>query len=107
MFTKIKSFEKFINEDWSAFSPGSVAVPGDAYKDVANSRNYRPRLTQLPVVVDALYDTNDLYTYLDSLAHEEEFGKVLQTNHKDPKKIVKHIKKRIHEELSHKAKSST
>ncbi len=100
MLGRIKSFENFIGEHWSAFAPGSVVVPGEWYKDNVNSRNYRPAYTQMPQVVDDLYNTTDLYTYLDELAEEEEFQKMLMSDHKNSKKIMKYMKKRIHETLS-------
>ena len=59
----------------------------------------------MPQVVDDLYNTTDLYTYLDQLAEEEEFQKMLQSDHGDSKKIVKYVKQRIHEELSARAKT--
>ena len=105
MSSGIKSFEQFIKENWSAFAPGTVVVPGEWYKDNVNSRNYRPANTQMPQVVDDLYNTTDLYTYLDQLAEEEEFQKMLQSDHGDSKKIVKYVKQRIHEELSTRAKT--
>jgi len=101
MYINIKSFEDHIKE---SFAPGSVAVPGEWYKDNVNSRNYRPAYTQMPRVVDDLYNQTDLYTYLDQLAEEEEFQKMLTSDHKDSKKIVSYVKKRIHEELSHLSK---
>ena len=107
MSSGIKSFEQFIKEQWSAFAPGSVVVPGEWYKDNVNSRNYRPAYTQMPQVVDDLYNTTDLYTYLDELAEEEEFKKMLRSDHSDSKKIVKYVKQRIHEELSARAKTET
>ncbi len=107
MSCSIKSFEEFLKEHWSAFAPGSVVVPGEWYKDNVNSRNYRPAYTQMPSVVDDLYNTTDLYTYLDELAEEEEFQNMLKNDHTDSKKIVKYVKQRIHETLSAKAKTET
>jgi hypothetical protein len=104
MSSKAKSFEDYIKEN---FAPGTVAVPGEWYKDNVNSRNYRPAYSQMPVVVDDLYNTTDLYTYLDQLAEEEEFQKMLTSDHKDSKKIVSYVKKRIHEELSPLAKTDS
>ena len=101
MSSRVKSFENYIQE---SFPPGVVEVPGQRYKDNVNSRNYRPAHTQMPSVVDDLYNRTDLYTYLDQLAEEEEFQKMLSSNDKDSKKIVNYVKKRIHEELSHSAK---
>ena len=103
----IKSFENFLNEYYISEAPGSVVVPGEWYKDNVNSRNFRPAYTQMPQVVDDLYNTTDLYTYLDELAEEEEFQKMLRSDHSDSKKIVKYVKQRIHEELSAKAKTET
>jgi hypothetical protein len=54
-----------------------------------------------------LYNTTDLYTYLDQLAEEEEFQKMLTSDHKDSKKIVSYVKKRIQEELSPLAKTDS
>jgi hypothetical protein len=107
MLDRIKSFENFIGEHWSAFAPGSVVVPGEWYKDNVNSRNYRPAYTQMPQVVDDLYNTTDLYSYLDELAEEEEFQKMLTKEHKDSKKVLKYVKQRIHETLSGKAKTES
>lgn len=101
MSDRIKSFENFIEE---SFAPGSVVVPGEWYKDNVNSRNYRPANTQMPRVVDDLYNRTDLYTYLDELAEEEEFQKMISTEDRDTKRIVNYVKKRIHEELSHSAR---
>ena len=107
MLDRIKSFENFVGEHSSAFAPGSVVVPGEWYKDNVNSRNYRPAYTQMPQVVDDLYNTTDLYTYLDELAEEEEFQKMLTKEHKDSKKVLKYVKQRIHETLSGKAKTES
>jgi hypothetical protein len=106
MENTIKSFENFLNEYYISEAPGSVVVPGEWYKDNVNSRNYRPAYTQMPQVVDSMFQTTDLYNYLDTLQEEEEFKKMIES--KDgADKIVKYLKKRIHEELSHKAKTST
>lgn len=102
----IKSFENFLNEYYISEAPGSVVVPGEWYKDNVNSRNYRPAYTQMPQVVDSMFQTTDLYNYLDTLQEEEEFQAMLKNN-EAPEKIVKYLKKRIHEELSPKAKTST
>lgn len=107
MLGRIKSFENFIGEHWSAFAPGSVVVPGEWYKDNVNSRNYRPAYTQMPQVVDDLYNTTDLYSYLDELAEEKEFQKILTKEHKDSKKVLKYVKQRIHETLTGKAKTES
>jgi hypothetical protein len=107
MLDNLKSFGNFISENWSAFAPGSVVVPGEWYKDNVNSRNYRPAYTQMPRVVDDLYNTTDLYSYLDELAEEEEFQKMLSKDHKDSKKVLKYVKQRIHETLSGKAKTES
>ena len=101
----IKSFENFLNEYYISVAPGSVVVPGEWYKDNVNSRNYRPAYTQMPQVVDSMFQSTDLYNYLDTLQEEEEFKKMLENSEK-PDKIVKYLKKRIHEELSPKAKTS-
>jgi len=103
MNSKIKSFGNFINEFWSG--PGTVEVPGAWYKDNVNSRNYRPANTQLPQVVDTMYGSTDLYSYMDSLSEEREFADILEKNHKNPKDIIKYLKKRIGEELSFQSKS--
>lgn len=101
----IKSFENFLNEYYISESPGSVVVPGEWYKDNVNSRNFRPAYTQMPQVVDTMFQTTDLYNYLDTLQEEEEFVKMIE-NRDAPEKVVKYLKKRIHEELSSKAKTS-
>lgn len=106
MKASIKSFGNFINEYFSV-SPGSVEVPGQWYKDNVNSRNYRPAFTQMPVVVDTMYGSSDLYSYMDSLSEEEEFAEMLKTKHSNPKDIIKYLKKRIGEELSPQAKTSS
>lgn len=107
MLDNLKSFGNFVSENWSTIAPGSVAVPGEWYKDNVNSRNYRPAHTQMPRVVDDLYNTTDLYSYLDELAEEEEFQKVLAKDHKNSKKILKYVKQRIHETLSGNAKTES
>lgn len=104
MERNIKSFENFLNEYYVSEAPGSVVVPGEWYKDNVNSRNYRPAYTQMPQVVDAMFQTTDLYNYLDTLQEEQEFVAMLK-NSDAPEKVVKYLKKRIHEELSPKAKS--
>ena len=101
----IKSFENFLNEYYISEAPGSVVVPGEWYKDNVNSRNFRPAYTQMPQVVDTMFQTTDLYNYLDTLQEEEEFVKMIE-NRDTPEKVVKYLKKRIHEELSPKAKTS-
>lgn len=106
MENTIKSFENFLNEYYISEAPGSVVVPGEWYKDNVNSRNYRPAYTQMPQVVDSMFQTTDLYNYLDTLQEEEEFKKMIESKD-SADKIVKYLKKRIHEELSHKAKTST
>lgn len=100
MKEKIKSFGNFLLEFYTSDSPGSVVVPGSWYKDSVNSRNYRPAHSQTPQVVDAMFQTTDLYNYLDTLSEEEEFVKILKDSNKHPRDIVKYMKKRIHEELS-------
>ena len=99
MKSSIKSFENFLNEYYVSEAPGSVVVPGEWYKNNVNSRNYKPAYTQLPQVVDAMFQTTDLYNYLDTLQEEEEFIEMLKNNDA-PNKVVKYLKKRIHEELS-------
>lgn len=106
MEARIKSFENFLAEYDNFESPGSVEVPGEWYKDNVNSRNYRPAYTQMPQVVDAMYQSNDVYNYLDTLSEEEEFGKILK-DHKNPKDVTNYVKKRIHEELAANAKSGS
>jgi hypothetical protein len=101
----VKSFENFLNEYYISAAPGSVVVPGEWYKDNVNSRNYRPAYTQTPQVVDAMFQSTDLYNYLDTLAEEEEFTDMVKRG-EAPKNVIKYVKKRIHEELSANAKSS-
>lgn len=96
-----------MNEYWSSVAPGSVVVPGEWYKDNVNSRNYRPANTQMPAVVDTMYGSTDLYSYMDSLSEEDEFAEVLKQKHNNPKDIIKYLKKRIGEELSYKAKTES
>lgn len=103
MEKSIKSFEKFLNEYYISQAPGSVVVPGEWYKDNVNSRNYRPAYTQTPQVVDAMFQSTDLYNYLDSLAEEEEFNNMMESG-KSSKEIMKYLKKRIQEDLSYKIK---
>lgn len=105
MKSSIKSFENFLNEYYVSEAPGSVVVPGEWYKNNVNSRNYKPAYTQLPQVVDAMFQTTDLYNYLDTLQEEEEFIEMLKNNDA-PNKVVKYLKKRIHEELSPRAKTT-
>lgn len=105
MDSRIKSFENFLNEYYISAAPGSVVVPGEWYKDNVNSRNYRPAYTQTPQVVDSMFQSTDLYNYLDTLAEEEEFTNMVK-NGEAPKDVIKYLKKRIHEELSPTAKTS-
>lgn len=105
MKSSIKSFENFLNEYYVSDAPGSVAVPGEWYKNNVSSRNYKPAFTPLPQVVDAMFQTTDLYNYLDTLQEEKEFIKMLNDKIA-PDKIVKYLKQRIHEELSPKAKTT-
>jgi len=102
---RVKSFENFLNEYYISAAPGSVVVPGEWYKDNVNSRNYRPAYTQTPQVVDAMFQSTDLYNYLDTLAEEDEFNEMVKRG-EAPKKVIKYVKKRIHEELSANAKTS-
>lgn len=105
MKVRIESFEEFTNENWGD-GPGSVSVPGEWYKTNVNSRNYRPANTQLPQVVDTMYGSTDLYSYMDSLSEEEGFAEFLKKKYNDPKDIIKYLKKRIEEELSPQSKTS-
>jgi hypothetical protein len=98
MENKIKGFGDFLLEYYNSVAPGSVVVPGEWYKDNVNSRNYRPAYTQLPDVVDSMFQTTDLYNYLDDLSEEEELNKLIKEG-KNAKEIIKYVKKRIHEEL--------
>jgi hypothetical protein len=98
----IKSFENFLYEYYISEAPGSVVVPGEWYKDNVNSRNYRPAYTQTPQVVDSMFQSTDLYNYLDTLGEEEEFTNMV----KNSKDVIRYLKKRIHEELSPTAKTS-
>jgi len=106
MNEKIKSFENFLLEFYTSDAPGSVVVPGNWYKDTVNSRNYKPAHSQTPQVVDAMYQTTDLYNYLDTLEEEEEFNNILKDGKKGPKELIKYLKQRIHDELSPTAKTS-
>jgi hypothetical protein len=106
MDKNIKSFGEYLLEYYTSDAPGSVVVPGEWYKDGVNSRNYRPAHVQTPQVVDAMFQTTDLYNYLDELSEEEEFVKILRDSGKSPKDIIKYVKQRIHEELSPGAKTS-
>jgi hypothetical protein len=82
MKSRIESFEEFVNENWGD-GPGSVSVPGEWYKTNVNSRNYRPANTQLPQVVDTMYGSTDLYSYMDSLSEEEGFAEFLKKKYND------------------------
>ena len=105
MDSRIKSFENFLNEYYISAAPGIVVVPGEWYKDNVNSRNYRPAYTQTPQVVDSMFQSTDLYNYLDTLAEEQEFSEMVKRG-EAPKNLVKYLKQRIHEELSPTAKTS-
>jgi len=105
MESNIKSFGNFLNEYYISSAPGSVVVPGEWYKDSVNSRNYRPAYSQMPQVVDSMFQSTDLYNYLDTLAEEEEFNEMFKKGDA-PSDVIKYLKKRIHEELSANAKTS-
>ena len=67
MSKNVKSFQAFLNEDGGPpQGPSIVTVPGNWGATYVNSRNYHPMgVAQLPMVVDPLYNSENIYNYLE------------------------------------------
>ena len=63
----VKSLPEFLNEDGGPpQGPSIVTVPGNWGATYVNGRNYHPMgQAQLPVVVDPLYNSENIYNYLE------------------------------------------
>jgi hypothetical protein len=63
----VKSLPEFLNEDGGPpQGPSIVTVPGNWGATYVNSRNYHPMgVAQLPMVVDPLYNSENVYNYLE------------------------------------------
>lgn len=62
-----KSFLGFLKEDGGPpQGPSIVTVPGNWGGNYVNSRNYHPTgQAQLPVVIDPLFNSENIYSYLE------------------------------------------
>lgn len=90
----IKSFESYLNEYWTTDAPGTVVVPGDWFKDGVNSKNYKPKNTTMPHVVDAMYEDSEFESILDEMKKDSELiGKIKGSS--DPLEILDIIRDNI------------
>lgn len=93
----VESFENFIAEFYVSASPGSVVVPGEWYKDNVNSVNYVDKKQPMPMIVDTMFETNDVYTYLDELTSHKDFNDLLSDKSKGSKHVIEFIKRWLDE----------
>jgi hypothetical protein len=66
----MKSFSQFLLEDGGPpQGPSIVTVPGNWGATQVNSRNYHPMgQAQLPLVVDPLFNSENIYNYMEFMA---------------------------------------
>jgi hypothetical protein len=66
----MKSFSQFLFEDGGPpQGPSIVTVPGNWGATQVNSRNYHPMgQAQLPLVVDPLFNSENIYNYMEFMA---------------------------------------
>jgi hypothetical protein len=66
----MKSFSQFLFEDGGPpQGPSIVTVPGNWGATQVNSRNYHPMgQSQLPLVVDPMFNSENLYNYMEFMA---------------------------------------
>jgi len=95
-----KSFHTFINEDGGVpQGPSIVTVPGNWGATYVNGRNYHPMgLGQLPLVVDPLFNSENIYNYDEFMANNQEWMEgpksfAARMKKKDKKKREKKDKK--------------
>lgn len=65
MGKNLKNFQSFLNEDGGPpQGPSIVTVPGNWGGTYVNGRNYHPMgQAQLPLVVDPLFNSENIYNY--------------------------------------------
>lgn len=70
MSKNVKSFQNFLNEDGGPpQGPSIVTVPGNWGATYVNGRNYHPMgQAQLPLVVDPLFNSENIYNYDEFMA---------------------------------------
>ena len=83
----VKNFGKYLNEYWISVSPGSVVVPGEWYKDSVNSKNYRPVNTNLPDIIDPMFEEDEMTGIFSSMKKDEELTKKIKGS-SDPIEII-------------------
>lgn len=73
----IKKFQFFLNEDGGPpQGPSIVTVPGNWGATYVNGRNYHPMgQGQLPLVVDPLFNSENIYNYDEFMAANQEWMK--------------------------------
>jgi hypothetical protein len=66
----VKSLPEFLNEGGGPpQGPSIVTVPGNWGATQVNSRNYHPMgQAQLPLVVDPLFNSENIYNYMEFMA---------------------------------------
>jgi len=90
----IKSLETYLNEYWITDAPGTVVVPGKWFKDGVNSKNYKPKNTTLPHVVDTMFEDSEFESMLDEMKNDAELiGKIKGSS--DPLEILDIIRDNI------------
>jgi hypothetical protein len=89
MGKKVIDFKDFINEDGGPpQGPSIVTVPGNWGGTYVNSRNYHPMgQAQLPMVIDPMFNTENIYNYMEFMAANQKLMK-------GPKNFTKKKKKK-------------
>ncbi len=77
MSKNVKSFQFFLNEDGGPpQGPSIVTVPGNWGSTYVNGRNYHPMgQAQLPLVVDPLFNSENIYNYDEFMANNQKWMK--------------------------------
>jgi hypothetical protein len=91
MGKKVTRYEEFINEDGGPpQGPSIVTVPGNWAGTYVNSRNYHPMgQAQLPLVVDPMFNSENIYNYDEFMAANQEWMKPLVSLKKSKRKKKK------------------
>lgn len=92
----VKSFQTFLNEDGGPpQGPSIVTVPGNWGATYVNGRNYHPMgQAQLPLVVDPLFNSENIYNYDEFMANNQKWMKGPKSFNKGKREKKKREKKK-------------
>lgn len=95
MQRSVKNFKSYLNEYWISVSPGSVVVPGNWYKDSVNSKNYKPVNTNMPEVVDPMFEESDEIEDILSIMKDDQDLATKIKNATEPMEVIDLIREYI------------